>query len=192
MRTSARGAEPCSMSEAQAVAASPADPAQLRSRSTALFVLLGLVAAPVLMLDQATKIYVSTRMGLFHSIPVVPNWFDITYTRNPGAAFSVFASSPEWFRAAVLVTLSIGAIVALAVLIVRGAELSMTTFGMALILAGAIGNLIDRVMRGEVVDFLHAHYYTHSFPIFNCADSAITIGVTLIILHSIFTPRAET
>lgn len=164
--------------------------AATRSRSP-LLILLGLVALPVLILDQLTKYYVNTRMELYESIPVIPHWFDITYTRNPGAAFSMFANLPGWFRGAFLVTLSLSAIVVLLVLIARSEKLTLTTFAFALILAGASGNLIDRGIRGQVVDFLRVHYYDWNYPIFNVADSAITIGVALIILSSLRSEKEQ-
>lgn len=150
-----------------------------------IFILIGLVALPVLVLDQITKLYVSSHMELFESIPVIPHWFDITYTRNSGAAFSMFTNLPGWFRGVFLVTLSLSAIVVLVVLIARSDKVTLTTFAFALILAGAGGNLIDRGLRGQVVDFLRVHYYDWNYPIFNVADSAISIGVGLIILSSL-------
>ncbi|MGO9453054.1 MAG: signal peptidase II [Candidatus Binataceae bacterium] len=159
--------------------------APARRRRNPLSILLGLVAIPVLILDQATKFYVSSHLDLFESIPVIPHWFDITYTRNPGAAFSMFTNLPGWFRGAFLVTLSLAAIVTLLILIARSDGVSVTTFSFALILAGAAGNLIDRGLRGQVVDFIRVHYYDLNYPIFNIADSAITIGVALIVLTSL-------
>jgi len=154
-------------------------------RRSPLFAMLVLVSLPVLVLDQATKLFVSSHMDLFESIPVIPNWIDITYTRNPGAAFSMFTNLPEWFREAFLVTLSLAAIVVLIVLIARSDGFTLTTFAFALILAGAGGNLIDRGLRGQVIDFIRVHYYDWNYPIFNVADSAISIGVALIILGTL-------
>jgi signal peptidase II len=154
-------------------------------RRSPLLSMLGLVSLPVLVLDQATKLFVSSRMDLFESIPVIPNWIDITYTRNPGAAFSMFTNLPGWFREAFLVTLSMAAIVVLLVLIARSDSVSLTTVAFALILAGAGGNLIDRGLRSQVIDFIRVHYYDWNYPIFNVADSAITVGVTLIILSTL-------
>lgn len=156
-----------------------------RSGPRALLALFGMVTLPTLLLDQLSKLYVSSHLALYHSIAIIPNWFDITYTLNPGAAFSLFVNLPEWFRSAFLVVLSAFAIVVLLVLLARAVEVGPSSVGMALILAGALGNLIDRALRGQVIDFIHVHYYAHSYPIFNFADSAITIGVTLIIVHSL-------
>jgi signal peptidase II len=147
---------------------------------------IALVTAPVLVLDQATKLLIKSHMKPYESIPIIHNWFDLTYTLNPGAAFSMFINAPGWFRSVLLIGLSSIAVVVLLILLLRIHEVAMNSIALALILAGAIGNLIDRLSRGLVVDFIHVHYYSHSYPIFNVADSAITIGVTLIIAHSIF------
>ncbi len=148
--------------------------------------LLVLITIPVLVLDQITKLFVKAHMSLYETIPVVRNYIDITYTQNPGAAFSMFAGYAPWFRAAFLFSMSAAAIVVLVVLLVRSDRISVTSIAFALILAGAAGNLIDRSIRGEVIDFIRLHYYDLSYPIFNVADSAISIGVTLIVLATLF------
>jgi signal peptidase II len=149
--------------------------------------LVGLIALPLVVIDQVSKLYVAAHMVLFESIPVVPNWFDITYTQNPGAAFSMFVNLPPMIRLLMLCALSSLAIVVLMVLLARAEEISLTSFAMALILGGAAGNLVDRALRnGHVIDFIRVHYYDASYPIFNVADSAISIGVVLIIVSSLF------
>ncbi len=160
----------------------PAAPAGSRLRVTAI--LLGLVALPVLALDQWSKHYVAAHMALYETIPVIPNWFDITYTRNPGAAFSMFVAMPPWIRSAMLLGLSIAAIAVLLALISRSREIDLNSIAYALILAGAAGNLIDRATGGQVIDFIRVHYYDLNYPVFNIADSAITVGVTLVIVAS--------
>jgi len=153
----------------------------------AMLALLALVTVPVLALDQAIKFYVQAHMRLYQSIAVIPHWLDITYTRNPGAAFSLFVNLPGWFRTSFLFALSAVAIVVLLVLLARSADLNTNSISLALILAGAAGNLIDRATHGEVIDFIDAHYYTYHYPIFNIADCAITIGVALILAVPLFT-----
>ncbi len=148
--------------------------------------LIGAITLPVILLDQATKLFVQAHMALYESIAIVPNYLDITYTLNPGAAFSMLADAPAWVRTAFLLTMACAAIVVLAILIVRSDRVSITSVAFALILGGAIGNLIDRAVRGRVIDFMRAHYYDLNYPIFNVADSAISIGVTLIILTALF------
>jgi signal peptidase II len=148
--------------------------------------LLCMVTIPVLLLDQLTKMLVRDRMDLYQSIPLVPHFLDLTYTLNPGAAFSLFIGLPPWFRLAFLVGMNLGAIVVLTILLARSRRVDFNTVAFALIIAGAAGNVIDRGIRGEVIDFIRVHYYGWSYPIFNVADSAITIGVTLILIASFF------
>ena len=148
--------------------------------------LLGAITIPVILLDQATKLFVQAHMALYESIAIIPNYLDITYTLNPGAAFSMLADAPPWVREAFLLTMACAAIVVLTVLILRATRISINSIAFALILGGAAGNLIDRALRGRVIDFMRAHYYDLNYPIFNVADSAISIGVVLIILVSFF------
>lgn len=155
----------------------------------AFTILVGLLALPLIAIDQLSKHYISTHMMLYESIPVIPNWFDITYTQNPGAAFSMFANVSPQFRGVFLFVLASAAIVVLLVLLAETRKITLTSIALALILAGATGNLIDRAMRGRVVDFVRVHYYDLSYPIFNVADSAISIGVVLIILATLFAPK---
>ncbi len=148
--------------------------------------LLGAITIPVILLDQATKLFVQAHMALYESIAIIPNYLDITYTLNPGAAFSMLADAPPWLRKTFLLTMACAAIIVLAVIIVRADRVSISSVAFALILGGAIGNLIDRAVRGRVIDFMRAHYYDLNYPIFNVADSAISIGVALIILTAFF------
>jgi len=148
--------------------------------------LFGAITIPIILLDQATKLFVQAHMSLYESIALIPNYLDITYTLNPGAAFSMLAEAPPWVRTAFLLTMACAAIVVLIVLIARSSRVSINSIAFALILGGATGNLIDRAIRGRVIDFMRAHYYDLNYPIFNVADSAITIGVALIILASFF------
>ncbi len=148
--------------------------------------LLGAITIPVILLDQATKLFVQAHMALYESIAIIPNYLDITYTLNPGAAFSMLADAPPWLRKMFLLTMACAAIIVLAVMIVRADRVSISSVAFALIMGGAIGNLIDRAIRGRVIDFMRAHYYDLNYPIFNVADSAISIGVALIILTAFF------
>ena|SRR5690349_12565813 len=153
----------------------------------AFAILVGLISVPLIVLDQVSKSYVERHMFLYQSIAVIPNLFDITYTQNPGAAFSMFATLPAGVRVMFLVGLSSAAIVVLLVLLAQTHRITLLSVSFALILAGASGNLLDRAMRGgRVIDFLRLHYYAANYPIFNVADSAISIGVALIILSTFF------
>jgi len=175
--------------EAEAVTVAPAARRGAGLRIT--LALVGLITLPVLILDQASKHLVASRMALYQSISLIPHWLDITYTRNPGAAFSLFVNLPAWLRTYFLFSLSAAAIVALLILLAYTAELNLTAISLALILAGAAGNLIDRARAGEVTDFIDVHYYSHHYPIFNVADCAITIGVALILISSLFAPQTD-
>lgn len=132
-----------------------------------------------IIIDQITKIAVDSSMKLFDSIPVVENFFHLTYVRNRGAAFS-FLSDASW-RLPFFITVS--AVAALVILIAFRKlrdDQRLAHVSLAMIFSGAVGNLIDRVRLGEVIDFLDAHWYRHHWPAFNVADSLICVGVFLL------------
>jgi signal peptidase II len=162
-----------------------AEPARTGSGFTGFLRLLFGITIPVLALDQLSKLYIASHLAMHQDIVLIPNFLDITYTLNPGAAFSLFTGMPGWFRSSFLLVLALLAIVVLVVLLVRDSRLSLTSAALALILAGATGNLIDRLWRGPVLDFILMHYYAYAWPVFNVADSAISIGVVLILLASL-------
>lgn len=145
------------------------------------WILFGTIAAFGLVFDQITKLYVDRTMQLFQSITVVDNFFHITYVRNRGAAFS-FLSHASWrlpFFIAVSLIASIVIIIAYNKL---RDDQKLAQVSLAMIFSGAVGNLIDRVRLGEVIDFLDAHWYQHHWPAFNVADSLICVGVFLLAL----------
>jgi len=146
----------------------------------------------IVVLDQLTKLLVVRSMRLGQNIPIVPGFFDLTFVLNPGAAFSLFATLPEWIRNPFFILISVGA----AVLIIAYRsrylrENRLASVSLALILGGAIGNLIDRLRYGVVVDFLDAHISQYHWPIFNVADSAISVGVTLLLIEMLLEWRRE-
>ena len=152
------------------------------------YTLFAVIAAVGIIIDQITKIYIDRSMKLFDSIPVIENFFHITYVRNKGAAFS-FLSSASW-RLPFFITVSI--VAALVILIAfrklrDDQKLAQTS--LALIFSGAVGNLIDRVRMGEVIVFLDAHWYRHHWPAFNVADSLICVGVFLLAVDMILEER---
>ncbi|MFA4915851.1 MAG: signal peptidase II [Syntrophales bacterium] len=136
---------------------------------------------PIILLDQITKAYISSTMPLHESFVVIEGFFNITYIRNPGAAFGFLRCASPAFRH--IFFLSAGTIALLLILyyIRKSRELPLT-FALSLILSGAVGNLIDRVRFGDVVDFLDVYIGTYHWPAFNVADSAISIGATILIL----------
>lgn len=134
-------------------------------------------------LDQITKIFVHTQFQLHESVPVIENFFHITYVRNFGAAFGFLSQTPTAFRE--LFFLSMPPFACLIILyILKGVEDKDTYQIMCLssIFSGAIGNYLDRLQFRYVVDFLDFHYGKWSWPAFNIADMAIVIGVVFLMI----------
>jgi signal peptidase II len=151
------------------------------------------VALWVVGADQLTKFLIAQWLSYGQSSPVT-GFFDLVLVYNPGAAFSFLADHSGWQRWFFIVLTSTVS-VWLVVLIRRHAAEKVLPLGLALILGGAIGNLIDRVVLGAVVDFLYFHVGSHGFPAFNVADSAITLGVVLMLIDQFWlvsrAPRTE-
>jgi len=149
------------------------------------------VVLGILLLDQATKILVAQTIALHERIPVVTSFFDLTHLRNPGAAFSLFAQAPEWFRQPFFFLVTGVAIVALSLFLYRAKDEGLLlTIAVSGVLAGAIGNLIDRIVYGEVIDFLLFYWDEYHWPAFNVADSCITLGVIGLLWISFRNPPA--
>lgn len=150
-----------------------------------------LVVGLVVALDRVTKSYIQHLLSAWSSIPVIPGLLRIVHTENPGAAFGFLAEGNSVLRAAVLIGISTVVMIFVAsALWSRASSFTGTwaRFGLALILGGAIGNLLDRILRGTVTDFLEVYSGSWSFPAFNVADSAITIG-SVILLIELLRPR---
>jgi signal peptidase II len=140
------------------------------------------LATAVAALDQFTKHVVQQHLKYGDSVPVT-FFFDLVLVFNPGAAFSFLSDAPGWQRwFFVAVALVACGVVSVLLLRHRGKVLFPAALG--LILGGAVGNLVDRVMLGAVVDFLHFHAGHYYWPAFNVADSAITVGAALLVLDS--------
>jgi signal peptidase II len=143
------------------------------------------VALLIIVVDQITKIWVQRSMELYETIEVLPV-LNIYHTFNPGAAWSFLAHADGWQRwlfSILAIGVSIGLIVWLRRLALASHALLIS--GLVLIVGGAIGNLIDRLYLGHVVDFIQAHWGNAYFPAFNVADSAISIGAGLVIFDSL-------
>jgi len=135
-------------------------------------------------LDQISKIYVSSVMSLHASHPVIDGFFNITYVRNPGAAFGFLANAAPMFRSLFLIVVSAAAIVMILWFLAKNKSAGMfLTFALSLILGGAVGNLLDRIRFGSVVDFLDFYIASWHWPAFNVADSAISVGAVLLIVE---------
>jgi len=155
-------------------------------------VFLALVSAATILLDQATKLQIMQTMRLHESIPVIPNFFSITYIRNPGAAFGILASSSNGFRLLFFGFASLFALVLLGTIFFRLRHDDWVgQLSIAGIFGGAIGNLLDRVRFGEVIDFLDFYIDAYHWPAFNVADAAISVGVCFLIAHFMFEKQKE-
>ena len=146
------------------------------------------LAVLIVLADQATKLLILARFAHGESLPVT-SFFNLVLVFNKGAAFSFLAGAAGW-QTPLLVAIALGAIAIVSWMLWRNPSRLLLDVGLSLILGGAIGNLIDRVAYGQVVDFLLFHVYGWSYPAFNVADSAITIGAGILILES-FIPRKQ-
>jgi len=148
--------------------------------------IVGAWVAAIVVVDQVTKAVVDRTMPLHHSIPIIDGFFNLTYIRNTGAAFGIFSGSHEVFRLPFLIGVSILAIGFILMMLkrLRDGETGLT-LALAFILGGAAGNLIDRILYGEVIDFLDVYWSHYHWPAFNVADSCITIGVGITLFYLI-------
>ena len=151
-----------------------------------------LLSAAIILVDQVTKLIVLDHFNLHETLPLIPGLLNFTLAFNDGAAFSFLQGAggwQRWFFTALAIVVS-------AVLVVwlkrtpRGDW--RTALPLALVVGGAIGNVIDRIRLGHVVDFIDVHYQSWSFPAFNVADSAISIGAVLLIVFGLFGKQADT
>lgn len=154
-------------------------------RDTVLFVV-------VIVADRVTKMIVPLFMELHQSIPVIPDLFNFTYVRNTGGAFGILASWDSPLRRGFFIVASIGAVVLLGFLYRQAVAGSSRLLRLSLVLigGGAVGNLYDRAVSGEVVDFLDFYLGSYHWPAFNVADSAITCGA-LLLAYLFFTGEAS-
>ena len=144
--------------------------------------LLG-VGSLVVLIDQITKIWVDKTMKLYETTPIVPGLLDLHYIRNTGAAFGFLSGSHAGFRIPFFILVSSVAIGIILFLFYKLEESEVVMpLALSLVLGGAIGNLIDRIRLGEVIDFILFHYKAFQWPSFNVADIGISVGVTLLVL----------
>jgi signal peptidase II len=139
--------------------------------------------------DQASKVWAVRNLPLFELRDVVPGFFGLVHVRNTGVAFSLLSNlDHRWVHPLLILAtvLAMGAVLAyIAFLPCRGAA----PVGLGLILGGAIGNLIDRARHGYVVDFLDLYWRNHHWPTFNVADVGITVGVVLLLIDMVVSPK---
>jgi signal peptidase II len=139
--------------------------------------------AAVLALDRLTKWLIETRMSFLDTYRVIPGFFDIVRSENRGVAFGLFNDSTSEWRTTLLALLAIAAVIGVSVVLWRPDRLDRTSrWGFALILGGAAGNVVDRILWGRVTDFLLFYIRDYQWPAFNVADSAIVVGSSLLAL----------
>lgn len=144
----------------------------------------------IVILDQLTKYWVSHQFSLYESLPIFPG-FNLVYVHNTGAAFSFLSDAGGWQRWLFISLSSAVCIALIAWLKSHPASGVWLAVALALILGGAAGNLIDRVLFGYVIDFIDFYYKKWHWPAFNVADSAISIGVVMLIIDSFWFDRAS-
>ncbi len=156
------------------------------------YLVLAFLTVSTVVLDQISKVQIMQTMRLHESIPVFSEFFSLTYIRNPGAAFGLLASSGQTFRLVFFGLTSVFALGLLAMIFFRLRQDDWVgQLSIAGILGGAIGNLLDRVRFGEVIDFLDFYVNGYHWPAFNVADAAISVGVFFLILHFALEKKEE-
>ena len=141
----------------------------------------------ILILDQITKFIITKTMQIGDSFEVIPNFLSITSHRNNGAAWGILSGKMAFFYIITVIILII-----LIVFFIKEAKHNLLMqIAISMLFAGALGNFIDRVLNGEVVDFVDTYIFSYNFPIFNVADSSLTIGVVLVIIALLRDMRTE-
>ena len=146
-----------------------------------------LISAAVFVADRVSKLWIESHVDLYTSFSVIPGFFDIVHTKNAGAAFGMFADSDHPLRTLMLIGVSVAVLLFVSYALLRPAKSGFQTsrptiLGLALVLGGALGNIYDRVLFGQVTDFLEFYHGSWRFAAFNVADSAISVGAGLLIL----------
>jgi len=146
-----------------------------------------LISALIVTADRLTKTWVEKHIPMGGSIPIIPRVLRFTHWTNEGAAFSLFANSasPHVVRWALIGFSLLAALVVLVAMFRLGNRFTIATVALALILAGALGNVHDRILYGSVVDFIEVHIFSYHWPDFNVADSSIVTGACLLLLDSL-------
>jgi signal peptidase II len=147
-------------------------------------------AAAVFALDRFTKSLIERGVSTTEALSVIPGFFDIVHSQNRGAAFGILNDShPDW-RTAALTVGSAAAVVVICAMLWSARRMSgLSVWGLALVLGGAIGNVFDRIVYGQVTDFLDVYVGSYHWPVFNVADSAIVIGGGIFVLDALRSKR---
>ena len=159
----------------------------ITSTSTnARFVIWMLVAIVVAVADQVTKWAIVEWVPLYDKVPL-NSFINLTHQKNPGAAFSFLANAGGWQRwFFVALASAVSVVIAVWLWRIRNAGQTVLSAGLALVLGGAIGNLVDRILLGHVTDFIQVWFGNWAFPSFNVADAGISVGAALLIMDALF------
>ncbi len=151
------------------------------------------LSAFVAALDQWTKLWIEAILEPHDRLPVWPGFFDLVHVQNTGIAFGLFPAGRELAGTLVLAALGLAALTVVSVLFRRTSEREpLLLLSLSLVLGGAVGNLVDRILLRAVTDFLDVYVGTYHWPAFNVADSAVTIGIVLMLAHSFLpSPRSR-
>lgn len=152
------------------------------------YLLSGILATIVVIIDQLTKFLIKANIPLKKSIVVVDRFFHLTHVRNTGGAFSLLSEASNTFF---MITSSIALVIVLIYLVRTPSDRLWHMTSLSLIFGGAVGNMIDRIRFGEVIDFIDLFYKDFHWPAFNIADSAITTGVLIIFIDMVFSGRKK-
>ncbi|AZK46905.1 signal peptidase II [Paenibacillus lentus] len=147
-----------------------------------------LIAFVIFLIDQGTKYLIATRMTIGEQIPIIGDFFLITSHRNRGAAFGILENQRLFF---IIFTIVVVIGVVWYMQKVKGSPNKLLPAALSLVLGGTLGNFLDRLLTGEVVDFLQFNFGSYTFPIFNVADTSIVIGFSLIVLDSFLEIKRE-
>ena len=151
---------------------------------------LGMLWAAVVGLDQAAKALVRSALALHDSVVVIPGFLDFTHVRNTGAAFGLLNAVDLPFKPVILTGIALTALAAIGLFAARTASRDWPSrIGLAFVIGGAVGNLIDRITMGFVLDFIDVYWRGWHFWVFNVADAAITVGAALLILDMLVVHR---
>jgi signal peptidase II len=146
-----------------------------------------MIAGTVCIVDQLVKALIVSTVPVYQTISVIPGFFNLTHIYNPGGAFGFLSGSPSELRHLFFV---IASVVAMGLILFLFAKTppghGLLEFGLSLIMGGAVGNILDRIRIGKVIDFLDIYVKDIHWPAFNVADSAITVGIGLFIYHLLF------
>ncbi len=152
-----------------------------------------IIMALVVVGDQLSKLWILENFALYDSTAVIPGFFNLTFLRNSGAAFGMLSDMPLLWRQIFFISIAVVALVALIVMQRKmGRENIWYTLALSFIGGGAVGNVIDRVRDGSVIDFLDVYIGKYHWPAFNVADSGITVGVTIFLVLQLLEGDGET